>query len=81
MEELFKIIKLIMNGVQKPWLAILGVIASIFGYAFWGVIKAKLRKKKADSEKQKDKKKDIDKLEQSNSDADSSVTDRLNNRK
>jgi hypothetical protein len=80
MEELYKIIKLILNGVEKPWMAVVGVIASIFGYAFWGAIKAKLRKMKAETEKQKDKNKDIDSLEDSNAEADNSATDVLRNR-
>ena len=80
MEELYKILMLVVNGAENPWLTIIGGLVALVLGIFGFQIKAKMRADKAAREKEADKERDLGKIENDNSTGDTNVRDRLNQR-
>lgn len=81
MGQITDVIKAIINGVNSPIKAGVGAVIGLFLYFFILVQKGVLRDNKAESEKNDQKAEDNTKIENTNSEADTSVRDRLKNRK
>lgn len=81
MGEIINVLQAIMNGIKSPTKAAAGAIIALFMYFFILVQKGAIRERKAENEKNDQKAEDNSKIEVKNSEADSSVRDRLQNRK
>lgn len=81
MGQITDVLQAIINGVKSPTKAALGAIIALFMYFFILVQKGVIRDTKAENEKNDQKAEDNSQIENENSKADSSVRDRLQNRK
>ena len=80
MGQVISIIQTIINGIKSPIKAGMGAAFALFVYFFVLIQKGEFRERKSEEEKDEQKGESNTDLENSNSEADSSIRDRLSRR-